>query len=184
MARLIYSTIGSVDGYTVDANGSFAWAAPAADVHAFLNDLERPIGTYLYGRGMYQTMAVWQTLDQEPDQSAESLDYARIWRGADKVVYSSTLAEVTTPKTRLERAFDPAAVRALKSAADRDITVGGPTLAAAAIRAGLVDEYQLFLVPHLVGGGTRALPDGVYTAITLVEQRRFADGTMFLRYTV
>jgi dihydrofolate reductase len=179
--RLIASSICSVDGYAVDADGSFAWAAPDAEVHAHVNALERPIGTYLYGRRMYDTLKVWQTMTgDEP----EIRDYAAIWQAADKVVYSTTLAEAETPRTRIERTFDPDAVRALKAAAVRDISIGGPTLAAHAFRAGLVDEVQLFLIPIAVGGGTPALPAGVRVGLRLEEQRRFAGGTVLLRYAV
>src|SRR4051812_14292329 len=142
--RLIASSICSVDGYTVDADGSFAWAAPDAELHAFINDRERPIGTYLYGRKMYETLAVWQTMD---DDEPVMRDYASIWRAADKVVYSRKLAAPTTPKTRIERTFDADAIRGLKATADHDLSIGGPTLAAEAFRAGLVDEVQLFLIP-------------------------------------
>jgi dihydrofolate reductase len=181
MARLIYSAIASLDGYTADASGGFEWAAPGADVHAFVNDLEREAGTYLYGRRMYETMAVWETMDvsQEPQVMR---DYAEIWRAADKVVYSRTLAEAWTPRTRIERTFDPDAVRGLKAAAGRDLTIGGPGLAGHALRAALVDEIQLFLVPVVVGGGTRALPDGVRLDLELLDERRFPGGAVYLRY--
>ena len=179
--RLIASSICSVDGYTVDAGGSFAWAAPDPDVHAYVNECERPIGTYLYGRKMYDTLKVWQTMEGD---APEIRDFADLWRAADKVVYSTTLAEPETPKTRIERTFEPEVVRALKAAADRDLTIGGPTLAASAFRAGLVDEVQLFLIPIAVGGGTPALPAGVRVDLRLEEERRFAGGTMFLRYAV
>jgi dihydrofolate reductase len=181
MARLIYSAIASLDGYTADPAGNFDWAAPGADVHAFVNDLERGAGTYLYGRRMYETMAVWETMDVsgEPEPMR---DYAAIWRAADKVVYSRTLAAAATAKTRIERDFDPDAVRRMKAAAGRDITIGGPTLAAHALWAGIVDELQLFLVPAVVGGGTRALPDGLRIDLELLDERRFAGGTVYLRY--
>jgi len=181
MARLIYSAIASLDGYTVDADGRFDWAAPDEAVHASVNDLIRPVGTYLYGRRMYDTMAVWQTMGEGEPPVVQ--DFADLWRAADKVVYSTTLTEVTTPRTRLVPAFDPAEVRDLLDRTDRDVGIGGPGLAAAAIRAGLVDEYHLVLVPILVGGGTRALPDGIRIPLDLREERRFADGTMLLRYT-
>ncbi|WCB96375.1 putative protein YyaP [Baekduia alba] len=179
--RLIASNLCSVDGYTIDADGSFAWAAPDPDVHAHVNEVERPIGTYLYGRRMYETLKVWQTMAGE---TPEVRDYADIWRAADKVVYSTTLAEAETPRTRIERTFDPDAVRALKAAAGRDLSIGGPTLAAHAFRAGLVDEVQLFLIPIAVGGGTPALPAGVRVGLRLEEERRFAGGTVLLRYAV
>ncbi len=181
MARLIYSAIASLDGYTADASGGFEWAAPGAEVHAFVNDLERDAGTYLYGRRMYETMTVWETLDVSA-ASAPVREYAAIWRAADKVVYSRTLAAASTPRTRIERELDPEAVRQMKARAGRDLTVGGPGLAAHALRAGLVDECHLFLVPVVVGGGTRALPDGVRIDLELADERRFADGIVYLRY--
>lgn len=179
--RLIYSALCSLDGYTVDAEGRFDWAAPDAEVHAFVNDLERPVGTHLYGRRMYETLAVWETLD---DPAPQMRDFAQIWRAADKVVYSTTLAAPTTSRTRIERSFDPDAVRALKADATADLTIGGPTLAAQAIRAGLVDELQLLLSPIVVGGGMRALPDAVRLQLQLTDQRRFGNGVAFLRYAV
>lgn len=181
-AKLIYSTIASLDGYVADADGNFEWAAPDEEVHAFVNDLERTAGTYLYGRRMYETMAVWETMEAQADLSPAMADYARIWRAAEKVVYSTTLESVSSERTRIERAFDPEVVRRLKVAAERDITVGGPGLAGAAIAAGLVDEFQLLIAPAVVGGGTRSLPDGVRLDLELVEQRRFDSGTVFLRY--
>jgi dihydrofolate reductase len=183
MARLIYSAIASLDGYTADASGSFDWAAPEPDVHAFVNDLEREAGTYLYGRRMYETMAVWETMDvsAEPDVMR---DYAGIWRAADKVVYSRTLRAAATPRTRVEREFEPGAVEEMKATADRDLTVGGPGLAAHALRAGVVDEVQLFLVPTVVGGGTHALPDDVRIDLELLDERRFDGGVVYLRYRI
>jgi dihydrofolate reductase len=181
VARLIYSAIASLDGYTADEAGNFDWAAPGAELHAFVNDLEREVGTHLYGRLMYETMAVWETMDvsAEPDVMR---DYAEIWRAADKVVYSRTLAAPATPRTRIEREFDPEAVRRMKEEADRDISVGGPGLAAHALRAGIVDEIQLFLIPAAVGGGTRALPDGLRLDLDLLDERRFESGAVYLRY--
>jgi dihydrofolate reductase len=182
MARLIYSAIMSLDGYTADADGHFEWAAPDEEVHAFVNELERPAGTYLYGRRMYETMRSWETAHTLPGQPGVSLDYARIWQAADKIVYSTTLPAADTARTRVERDFDPDQVRKLKETARRDLTVGGPHLAAQAIAAGLVDEYQFFLVPAVVGGGTRALPDRVRLDLALADERRFANGTVYLRY--
>ena len=182
MARLIYSAIMSLDGYTADADGHFEWAAPDEEVHAFVNELERPVGTYLYGRGIYETMRYWETAHTLPGQRAVSLDFARIWQAADKIVYSATLPAAATARTRVERDFDPDQVRKLKEAAGRDLTVGGPHLAAQAIAAGLVDEYQLFLVPAVVGGGTQALPDRLRLDLTLADERRFGHGTVYLRY--
>jgi dihydrofolate reductase len=182
MARLIYSAITSLDGYVADVDGRFDWAAPDEEVHAFVNDLERPVGTYLYGRRMYEVMAAWETLHSVPGQSAPMLDFAAIWQAAEKVVYSRTLAAVSTARTRLERGFDPEAVGRMKAAADRDITVGGPGLAAHALRAGLVDECHLLLSPVVVGGGTRALPDGLRLRLELLDERRFGNGVAYLRY--
>jgi dihydrofolate reductase len=183
MARLIYSAIASLDGFTADEDGNFGWAAPDEEVHAFINDLERPLGTYLYGRRMYETMAVWETmpLAGEPDVMR---DFAAIWRAADKVVYSRTLENVWTARTRLDRELDPAAVRQMKAEAERDIGIGGPELAGQAIEAGLVDELQLFLKPVIVGGSKHSLPTNVERHLELREERRFGDGTVYLRYAV
>jgi dihydrofolate reductase len=181
MAKLIYSAITSLDGYLADENGNFDWAAPDEEVHAFVNDLERPVGTYLYGRRMYEVMVFWETahlVDQPPFMR----DFAELWQAADKVVYSRTLETVPSARTRLERDFDPEAVRELKAAAGRDLTVGGPDLAAQAIEAGLVDEYHLFVTPVVVGGGTRALPDGVRVKLELLDERRFGNGVVHLHY--
>jgi dihydrofolate reductase len=178
-ARLIYSSLASLDGYTVDEDGNFDWAEPDAEVHAFVNDTERGIGTFLLGRRMYDVMKVWETLD---DDSAVLRDFATIWRAADKIVYSRTLEDVSTSRTRLEREFDPDVVQRMKTESDRDLGIGGPGLAERAVRAGLVDEWHLFLVPYLAGGGTRFFPDGVHTRLTQLEERRFRDGTVFLRY--
>ena len=183
MAKLIYSTIASVDGYVADAAGAFQWAAPDEEVFAFVNELERPIGTYLFGRRMYETMVSWETaadLDEHPVER----EFARLWRAADKVVYSTSLASVASARTRIERGFDPGAVRSLKATADRDLTVGGPDLAGQALEAGLVDELQLFAVPVLVGGGTPAFPSGVRLDLDLLDERRFAAGTVYRRYRV
>jgi dihydrofolate reductase len=183
VGRLVYSAIASLDGYVADAGGSFEWAAPGEEVHAFVNDLERPVGTYLYGRRMYETMAVWETYG--PDSpSAAVRDFGTIWRAADKVVYSTTLPEVGTASTRLERTFAPEAVRRLVAGAESDVSIGGPTLAAAAFAAGLVDECHLFLHPVAVGGGTPALPQGRRIQLELTDERRFANGVVFLRYSV
>ena len=182
MARLIYSAIMSLDGYTADADGRFEWAAPDEEVFAFVNELEQPVGTYLYGRRMYETMRYWETAHTLAEQSPVGLDFARIWQAADKIVYSTTLQEPATAKTRVERAFDPDQIRKLKEAASRDVTVAGAHLAAQAIAAGLVDEYQLFLVPAVVGGGTRALPGQVRLNLTLAQERTFGRGTVYLCY--
>ena len=179
MAKLIYSAIASLDGYVADEDGNFDWAAPDEEVHSFVNDLERPVGTYLYGRRMYDVMAAWETL---ADQRPLMQDYADIWRAADKVVYSKTLETVSSARTRLERDFDPEAVRQLKAQAASDITVGGPELAAQAIEAGLVDELHLFVTPIVVGGGKRSLPDGVRVKLELLDERRFGNGVVHLHY--
>jgi dihydrofolate reductase len=184
MAQLIYSTIMSLDGYVADESGNFDWAAPDEAVHRFVNELERPVGTFLYGRRMYETMVYWETAQNVPDQPQFALDFADLWQGTDKVVFSRTLDEVSSARTTIRREFDAASIRALKASAAKDITVGGPALAGHALRAGLVDELQLFLVPVLVGGGNRALPDGVFDRLTLADERRFANGTVFLRYGV
>lgn len=176
---LVYSAITSLDGYTTDAEGNFEWCAPDEEVHAFINDLERPIGTYLYGRLMYDVMHYWENANLA-DQSAAARDFAGIWRSADKIVYSASLPETSTARTRIERRFDPDAVRALKQ--QGEVSIGGPTLAAHAIKAGLVDEYQLFVTPFLVGGGLAALPQGARASLHLVEERRFAGGVVYLRY--
>jgi dihydrofolate reductase len=182
MAKLIYAAITSADGYIEDDTGGFAWAEPDDEVHAFVNDLERPVGTYLYGRRMYETMVGWETDPGVAAQSPLMADFARIWQAADKVVYSTTLETVSTSRTRIERAFDPDQVREMKASADRDLAVGGPGLAAHAFGAGLVDECHLFLVPVVVGGGKRALPDGVRLDLQLLDERRFGNGTVHLRY--
>ena len=182
MAQLIYSAIMSLDGYIADADGRLEWAEPDEEVHAFVNELERPVGTYLYGRRMYETMRYWETAHTLAGQSPVSLDLARVWQAADKIVYSATLQAPDTARTRIERDFDPDRVRKLKAAAGRDLTVGGARLAAQAIAAGLVDEYQLFVVPAVVGDGTRALPDQVCLNLALAEEHRFGSGTVYLCY--
>jgi dihydrofolate reductase len=182
MAQLIYLAITSLDGYLEDREGSFDWAEPDDEVHAFVNDLMRPVGTHLYGRRMYETMLAWET---EPTLAAESpimADFARLWQAADKIVYSRTLEAASTARTRIERAFDPEAVRQLKAVANRDVGVGGPDLAAHAFRAGLVDECHLFVAPILVGGGKRSLPDEVRLELELQDERRFGGGMVYLRY--
>ena len=184
MAMLGYSAIASLDGYIEDETGDFRWAAPDEEVHAFVNDLERPVATYLLGRRMYDTMVYWETEGDGPDDGPVSRDFSEIWRAADKVVYSRTLESVSTPRTRLERDFSAGAVRQLKEAADQDLSVGGAELAGQAMRAGLVDELQLLVVPHLAGGGTRALPQGVEGRLNLRESRRFGNGTVFVRYEI
>jgi dihydrofolate reductase len=182
MAKLIYSGIMSLDGYIADAAGKFDWSVPDEEVHTFVNDLERPVGTYLYGRRMYEVMRAWEMMPTGADQPAESRDFAEIWRAADKIVYSRTLDAVSSARTRLERDFDPKAIEQMKTTADRDITIGGADLAAHAIGAGLVDEYQMFVTPVVVGGGTRFLPDGVRFPLDLRDIHRFGNGVVHLRY--
>jgi dihydrofolate reductase len=181
MAKLIYSAIASLDGYIEDSQGHFDWAAPDEEVHAFVNDLERPIGTYLYGRRMYDTMVFWETAG---DDDAVTRDFATIWRAAEKVVYSRTLQSTSSARTRIESEFDPSAIAALKDDSARDISVGGAELAATAIAAGLVDEYHLFVCPMLVGGGKRALPDGVHARLELLDERSFTSGVVYLHYAL
>jgi len=182
MAKLIYSNIASLDGYIADKTGNFDWAAPDDELHAFVNDLERPVGTYLYGRRMYEVMRFWENPELLADESHVMRDFAAIWQAAGKVVYSRTLQAASTAKTQVEREFNPAAIRQMKAAAERDITVGGPELAGHAIRAGLVDELQLFFVPILVGGGTRSLPDNLLLKLELIDEHRFGSGVVYLHY--
>jgi dihydrofolate reductase len=179
MVNLVYSAITSFDGYVEDERGSFDWGALDDEVHAFVNDIERAAGTHLYGRRMYETMAHWETND---GQGAVARDYAAIWRAAEKVVYSGTLQSVPSERTRIERHFDAAAVKQLKESSRSDISIGGAELAAQAITEGLVDECHLFLVPVLVGGGRRALPGGVHVELELLDERRFGNGVVYLRY--
>jgi dihydrofolate reductase len=179
VAKLIYAAITSLDGYVADQDGNFDWAVPDEEVHAFVNDLERPVGTYLYGRRMYEVMAAWETL---ADEHPVARDFAEIWRAADKVVYSKTLTTVSSARTRIERDFDAEEVRRMKAQAERDLTVGGPDLAGQAIKAGLVDELHLFVTPVVVGGGKRALPDGAFVTLELLDERRFGSGVVHLRY--
>ena len=182
MAKLIYSAISSLDGYIEDMEGKFDWAAPDEEVHRFINDLERPAGTYLCGRRMYETMMVWET---DPNLAADSpltRDYAEIWQAANKIVYSKTLAAASTRKTQIERNFNPEAIQQLKKTAQHDIAIGGPELAAHAFRSGLIDECQLFLTPIIVGGGKPSLPSNVRLELELEEERRFGNGMVFLRY--
>ena len=184
MARLLYMAIASLDGYVADKAGSYDWAMPDEEVFGFVNDFERPVGTYLYGRRLYQEMTGWETMGADPGLSPLMLDFARIWQAADKVVYSRSLENVSTDRTRLERDFDPGSVRELKARSERDITVGGSELAAEAIRAGLVDEIHMIISPVLVGGGKQALPGGVRLRLELLNERRFGSGVVHLRYRV
>jgi dihydrofolate reductase len=181
MAKLIYSAIASLDGYVADEDGNFDWAEPDEEVHTFVNDIERRVGTYLYGRRMYEVLVAWETLDLA-DQPSYIREYAEIWRGSDKIVYSTTLQAVSSARTRIEGVFDPEAVRQMKASSGRDLSVGGPHLAARAIEADLVDEFHLFLAPIVVGGGTRALPEHVHVKLELSDERRFGNGVVHLHY--
>jgi len=183
VAKLIYSAIASLDGYVADEDGNFDWAAPDEEVHTLVNELERLIGTYLYGRRMYDVMVYWETADTLADQSPPpERDFAEIWQAADKIVYSKTLEQAASARTRIEREFDPEAVRRMKASAERDLSVGGPELAAQAIKAGLVDELHLFVTPIVVGGGNPWLPDGVRVELELLDEHRFGSGVVYLRY--
>lgn len=182
MPKLIYSAITSLDGYIADEDGNFDWAAPDEEVHTFVNELERPVGTYLYGRRMYEVMIGWETAHTIADQPPFSQDFANIWQAADKVVYSTTLETISSARTRIERDFDPEAIRQMKATAGRDMTVGGPNLAAQAFKAGLVDECHLFVTPVIVGGGKQSLPNGVRVQLELLDERRFGNGMVYLRY--
>jgi dihydrofolate reductase len=184
MAKLVYSAITSLDGYIEDENGRFDWAMPDEEVHTFVNDLERPVRTYLFGRRMYEVMVFWETAHTHPDLSSYEREFAGIWQAADKIVYSSTLESAGSARTRIERTFDPDAVRHLKATATADLSVGGPGLAAAAIAAGLVDECHLFVTPVLVGGGKKAFPNDIFMNLELLNERRFRNGTVYLRYAI
>jgi dihydrofolate reductase len=184
MSRLIYSAIASLDGYVADENGNFDWAAPDEEVHAFVNDFERPIGTYLYGRRMYEVMAAWDDPKMLAGATPAGRDFAAIWQAADKVVFSTTLAEASTARTRVERRVDADAVRRLKAESERDLSVGGPGLASTMLAAGLVDELHLLATPVVVGGGTSWLPGGIRIGLQLVDERRFSSGVVSLRYQV
>ena len=184
MAKLIYSMITSLDGYVADEHGDFDWAVPDEEVHRFVNDLQRPIGTYLLGRRMYEVMLYWEDATAFAGEPDFVRDFATVWQAADKIVYSRTLEQATSAKTRIEREFDPEVVRRLKARAERDMAVAGPELAAQAIRAGLVDELQLVVAPVVIGGGKQALPDGVSLGLELLDQRRFGSGMTYLRYGI
>lgn len=196
MARLLYVSLTSLDGYVADTSGGFEWAAPDPEVHAFVNDLSRGVGTFVCGRRLYEVMRYWDTaptsaadgdedeLPDDPEDAAVMADFARIWQAADKVVLSRTLESVSSPRTRLERSFDPAALARHVAEADRDVSIGGPTLAAEALRAGIVDEVHVLRSPVIVGGGTAALQDGIRLPLTLLEARSFAGGTTYSRYAV
>ncbi|MGH2759816.1 MAG: dihydrofolate reductase family protein [Actinomycetota bacterium] len=184
MAELVYTAITSLDGYVADASDNFDWAAPDEEVHAFVNDLSRPIGTFLLGRRMYEVLVVWEDPMMLEDESSAIRDFAQIWRSADKIVFSTTLGDVSSARTRIERTFEPDAVRELKASADRDISVAGPHLAAEAIRAGLVDEISLFLNPIVVGSGNASLPDDFRAELELQDEHRFSNGVVYVRYLV
>ena len=184
MAKLIYSAIASLDGFIEDAEGAFDWSVPDDEVHAFVNDLQRPIGTHLYGRRMYETMTYWETANIDGDEGDPGIDYARIWQRAEKIVYSRTLPAPTTARTLLERTFDPAAVRQLKESSTSDLSIGGADLAGQALAAGLVDECHVFLGPIAVGGGKPVFPLGVRVQLELLDEHRFRGGTVCLRYAV
>ncbi len=184
MAHLIYIANASLDGYTEDRSGNFNFSAPSDEVFKFITDLIRPVNTHLYGRRMYETMRVWETDPSLAAQSSLMRDFAEVWQAAGKTVYSRTLETVSTRKTQLEHNFDPQAIRQLKETAGQDLIIGGPELAAQAFRAGLVDEYDLFLHPIIVGGGKRSLPENVRLELELLEERRFGNGVVFLRYRI
>ncbi|MCZ2402975.1 dihydrofolate reductase family protein [Paenarthrobacter sp. Z7-10] len=184
MAKLIYSGITSLDGYVADVDGSFDWCAPDEDVHAFINELERPVGTYLFGRRMYEVKVAWEDLYAEEGEASVGQDFAGIWHAADKVVYSTTLASARSAKTRIEREFDPNLVHRMKTTAERDISIGGPTLAAQAFTAGLIDEVGQFLTPLMVGGGLRFFPPDARLQLELLDERRFRNGVVYLKYGV
>lgn len=182
MTSLIYVAIASLDGYIADEDGNFDWAAPDEEVHAFINDLVRPVGTHLYGRGMYEVMVGWETAHTMEGQPPVMRDFAAIWQAADKIVYSKALDTLSSARTRIERSFDPEAIRQLKAQAGSDITVSGPGLAAHAFKAGLVDECHLIITPVIVGGGRPALPNDVRLQLELLDERRFGNGMVYLRY--
>ena len=184
MAKLIYSAITSLDGYVEDSRGSFDWAAPDEEMHAFVNDLEAPIGTNLYGRRMYETMVYWETASTGADQPAASRDFAKIWQAAEKIVYSRTLQTPSSARTRIERDLDPAAIKQLKESSARDISIGGAELAGQVFAAGLIDECHLFLTPVVVGGGKRALPDDIRVQLELLDEHRFRSGVVHLHFGV
>jgi dihydrofolate reductase len=183
MARLIYSMITSLDGYVADEDGNFDWAEPDEEVHSFINELERAVGTHLLGRRMYEVLSVWDTLPLT-DQPAYIQDFAEAWRAADKIVYSRTLPSLSSPNAVLEREFDAEAVRRIKAEAERDLAVGGPELAGQAVKAGLADDVHLFVVPFLAGGGHHVLPASIRLPLELLSERRFGNGTIYAAYHV
>jgi dihydrofolate reductase len=184
MAKLIYAAISSLDGYVADSEGNFDWSMPSEEVHRFVNNLERRIGTYLYGRRMYEVMRYWETASTGNGEPSAGQEFAKMWQATDKIIYSRSLENVSTARTKLEREFDPAAIRRMKADASRDIAVSGPTLAGQALKLGLVDECHLFLSPIVVGGGTPALPDNVRIQLELLDQRHFGNGVVHVHYCV
>ena len=184
MANLIYAAITSLDGYIADENGNFDWGEPDEEVHTFVNDLERSIGTYLYGRRLYEVMVYWETMHTQPDLPDYILEYSEIWRGTDKIVYSKTLENASSARTRIEREFDAEAVRKMKAQVERDISVGGSELAAQALKAGVVDEIHRFVSPVVVGGGKQSLPDHVRLDLELLDEHRFGTGIVHLHYRI
>jgi dihydrofolate reductase len=184
MSKLIYSAIASLDGYVADEKGNFDWAMPDEEVFTFVNDLERPVGTYLYGRRMYETMVYWETAQLDSSQPRLLQDFTQLWQAADKIVYSTTLEVASSARTRIERAFDPVTIGQMKAASSHDLTVGGPGLAAQAVKAGLVDEFQFFLSPAVIGAGNALLPSNVRVDLELLDERRFGNGTVYLSYRV
>jgi dihydrofolate reductase len=184
MAKLIYAAISSLDGYVADSEGNFDWSMPSEEVHRFVNNLERRIGTYLYGRRMYEVMRYWETASTGNGEPSAGQEFAKMWQATDKIIYSRSLENVSTARTKLEREFDPAAIRRMKADASRDIAVSGPTLAGQALKLGLVDECHLFISPIVVGGGTPALPDNVRIQLELLDERRFGNGVVHLHYRV
>jgi dihydrofolate reductase len=182
MGALHHTVIMSLDGYTADADGSYDWAYPGEQLHAFVNEREHSVRTHLYGRRMYEEMRVWETIREGEGHSAVEVEFAEIWRGVDKIVFSRTLDAVSSGRTRIEREFTPEVVRGITASTEYDLSISGPTLAAHAVRAGLVDVYEVYVVPVVIGGGTRFLPDGVRLDLDLVEERRFDNGFVYLRY--
>jgi dihydrofolate reductase len=184
MAKLIYAAISSLDGYVADSEGNFDWSMPSEEVHRFVNNLEGRIGTYLYGRRMYEVMRYWETASTGNGEPSAGQEFAKMWQATDKIIYSRSLENVSTARTKLERELDPAVIRRMKADASRDIAVSGPTIAGQAMKLGLVDECHLFLSPIVVGGGTPALPDNVRIQLELLDERRFGNGVVHLHYRV
>jgi dihydrofolate reductase len=189
MGKLIYLITTSLDGYVADENGKFDWAMPSEEVHSFVNDSLRNVGTILMGRNLYETMKVWDDIPTEGTSgpymdgpSAAMNDFAKIWRAASKIVYSTTMTDVTIANTTLERSFDPSAIQKLVASSDKDFDIGGPHLAAAAIKANIIDEYHQIIVPLILGGGNHWLPGGNKNKLELTDLRKFANGFVHLQY--